>query len=619
MRFRALMVLVVMLTLYLIGACAHSQAPLFPTAPQISGNPADLQSVGGEFKPGHNLLGLWLITVNGESGEIIVIPARVADVHLNVLTFLEVGPCANCLKISNFEVDIDKNYLIDIQLTHPFADKPKFSGFDVRGIIMFNAGLTFEEFGKSISSLGKGTPELMNPDGYTTLYEPSTIGNGTAGYLKGKLTPALPNPTANLNGYKYYCDSIPHPDELADPVAIIDPTLVTERGVFRAGSVNTRRFKMKTNNPMFTFGYAVDASWEKPTEPVNIPSSFPIEANCTEAWLIQANMAAPLSTTIGAKANLIIDVYDWQGASTIDTVSVECAPPVLWEGIIEAVPTTGGPGTKRFTAELINEFGYLPPGSYQVLIQVTDTNSAPGALIDKTAWQVVRVPVIVNNPPVCSAIVSTHNPAIGEQVTFTDTSTDPQGQGDLKESWWDWDNDGTWDEEGFEVTHAFNAEGVYKVNHKVIDNAGAEATLPKPIELDVGLYVRLIEDLESKPENIEYRYLTRTAGYGTGGIINVGDLDGPWDFTTIDLSTPESSYKMVRKNDPEVSSFVNEFNVNTTHFMKSTNMYDPFLPVIYQAEYHYFGSTAERLYIYGFYDPYILGAAKFGPPDTEEN
>jgi hypothetical protein len=612
------MVLAVAFALLIVGACAHSQSPSIPTAPNTAGIIGQVDSTGSGFHPGHNLLGLWSVTVDSEQGTVLIVPVRVANVHLNVLSFLEIGPCTDCLDITHFEKDIDKNYLIDITLTHPFSTMPKFSGFDVRGICMFNAGLNFESFGQTLASLGQGTPELLNADGFTTLYMPATAGNGFQGYLKGKLAPPLPDPTATLNGYKYFCDSIPDPDDLTDPTELLDPAYVTDRGVFRAGEVNTRRYKMKSSNPIFTFGYAVDASWAKPTEPVTVPDSFPATANCPEAWLVQAEMAGPLATTAGATANLIIDIFDRQGAASISTVSVECAPPALWDGLITATKQAGGPGTQRYVAVVVNEFGYFPPGTYTALVRALDMQSSPGALIDNIAWQVVRIPVITNHPPSCAAEVSNPEPDIDEVITFTDTSTDLDGPGDLNESWWDWENDGTWDEEGFEADHSFDSEGIFKVNHKVIDNAGAEDDLNDPLQLDVGTFITLQEDLNCKPIDRDYRYLTLDDSYGTGGIINVSDLDGPWDFTTIGLAAPQASVLILDDSDSEVAGFVDEFNSNTTHFVKITGFFDPFLPVIYQAEYHYFSGSGDRLYIYGFYDPDLIGAAKFGPPDTDE-
>ena len=64
------------------------------------------------------------------------------------------------------------------------------------------------------------------------------------------------------------------------------------RGVFAAGAVNTRRYRIRfplDPEPEVIYGYAVDASWAAPivNPPVQIPADFPIEANQPEAFLVQ--------------------------------------------------------------------------------------------------------------------------------------------------------------------------------------------------------------------------------------------------------------------------------------------------------------------------------------------
>ena len=618
MRFRALMILAFALAPFILGACSQSLDSSHPVLPDTIYAESAESSGSGNMNSGHNLLGYWNITVDSDAGTADAVPVRQAEIHLNILTWLENGPCTDCLQITFFEKDIEKNLFIDISLTHPYPTEPKFSGFDVRGICMFTGGILFQESGLLASSNFSNNPELLNADGFSSLYHPGTAGNGFQGYIKGKLAPDIGWPDATVNGYKYFCDSIPDPLDLTDPAEVIDPSYVTDRGVFRAGEINTRRYKIKSSTPAFSFGYAVDASWDTPGQPIVVPDSFPQTANCPEAWHIETEMSAPLATTANATASLVIDVYDWQGAGTITDVNVEAGYPSLWDGLITATEDTGGSGTKRFVAELINEFGNFPPGDYPVMVQVNDTESVPGGLIDKTAWKLIFVTVVINNNPVCAAEVSNPEPDIGETITFTDTSTDPDGPGDLKESWWDLDWDGEFETEGFEVEHSFDSSGIYYVDHKIIDNANASDTLDSPMEFDVGLFITLAEDLAAKDIGVEYRYTTLDAPYSNGSVIDITDTDGPWDFTTIGLGTPANTLEIIDDGDIEVSGFINDFNLATTHFVKYSGFYDPFIPVIYQAENHYFSTGFDKLYVYGFHDPYLIGSAPIGPPDTVE-
>ena len=595
MRFRAVAFCVLASAIALIQACARGPAESTPTTPGPESPLLVHTTATGSLQPGHNLLGLWQISVDPEAGTFIAIPVRMADLHLNVLRWLELGPCTDCLWISDFEILPSKELRVQISLRHPFVD-PRLSGFDVRGICMFEGDEEFPNLGVVASTGLQGNPELINADGFTTLYNPTTDGHGFQGYSKGKMAPGFASPTATLNGYKvYFSDS--------------------NRRYFLAGDTLSADFIIRPPGGPFTFGYAVDASWEKPTQPVTVPDSFPITANSLEAYLIETELSTPLALTPGATSDLTIDVYDWQGESTLSTVHVE--GPYFWDGLIEATPDTGGPGTRRFTCEIVNEFGFVGSGVYPVLVRVFDTASQPGSLIDNTAWQIVKVNVIQNKLPQCGAEVSDPEPDPGELVTFTDTSTDPDGLDDLDESWWDWNNDTVWDEEGFEMTHAWDDPGVYYVNHKIIDKAGAADTLTQPLAIDVGLFITLQEDLDAKPNGRAYRYISLTTGYSSGSIINVDDPDGPWDFTDIGLISLTNFMSVIDDDDPEVEDFVDDFNPATTHFVKFTDMLDPFFPILYQAEYHHF--PTKKLYIYGFHDPLVIGSAIFGPPETPES
>jgi len=598
MRFRAQTSLLLLALLFLVGACARGKDPGAPTAPDpVPSRPVNIPTAG-TLQPGHNLLGYWEITIDSESGTWQIVPARLADIHLNVLSWLEYVPCTNCLKILNFEKLPNKDLQFDVELTHPFI-APNLTGFDVRGIAMFGGDFQFPALGLTASSNMEDNPELLNPDGHTTLYNPSTEGNGYQGYLKGKMAPSFAAPNAKLNAYKVY---------YSDP----------NRRYFLAGANLTSPTPYLIRSPLkvFTFGYAVDASWAKPTTPVNVPGSFPLAANSIEAYQISTGLSNSLASNEGATATLTIDVYDWQGVTTVGAVHVEA--PLFYDGLIEATPQPGGPATKRFTCELVNQYGFVPQGSYPICIRVLDTESitTPGALIDNIAYRIVQVPVIINHAPTCAAEVSNDEPEVGEEITFTDISTDPEGPGDLKESWWDFYGTGDW-VSGFVVKHTYDQPGVYPVNHRIVDNSGASDELDSPLLIDAGLFITLQEDYENKVPGTGYHYQSLDHTYDSGAVINVDDLDGPWDFTTAGLLLGSNWRRIIDDTDPEVAGFVDEFNENTTHFVKFENMFDPFFPVLYQAEYHHFASN--KLYIYGFYDPYLIGASPFGPPDTDEN
>ena len=589
MRFKALNLLVVVVALFMLNACSDN--PSDPVNPDLQSQSVTQPASSDSFS-GHYLLGYMEGMIDPSTGEYELAPVRMADVHLNILKFLETAPCTDCFKITSIQILPNHDITLDFTLTHPFPTQYiDLTIFDVRGIVMFDGDENFPEFGINASSTQQGNTILVGADGYTTLFNPGTEGNGVFGYYKGKITPP-DAPTANLNGYKVYYNSV-------------------NRRYFLAGTAETATYLVHPpSTDPFNFGYAVDCSWDIPTTPIVVPNSFPITANALEAYKIEATLNHGLATATGATATMTIDIYDWQGESTIQSLDVE--GPYFWTGLKTGTVVTGGPGDKRFEVELVNELNFVVAGERPVLIRVTDTESHPGEIIDNIAYQIVNVPVYTNHLPTCSAEVDIPEPDAGEMITFTDTSTDPDGIEDLIESWWDWNNDGTWDEEKKVATHTFSSNGIVYVNHMVKDAAGAEVELPDPMEFDIGMYITLNEDIMFKQPGMVFQYEALEANYSSGGIINLEDTNGPWDFTTIGLNTQDNYRRIIDDTDPEVAAFVVDFNPNTTHFIKFENMFDLLFDILYQAEYHYFAGNT--LYNYGFYEPTIVGSAAFNPP-----
>ena len=79
-----------------------------------------------------------------------------------------------------------------------------------------------------------------------------------------------------------------------------------------------------------------------------------------------------------------------------------------------------------------------------------------------------------NEPPSASFEVSPAYPVPGETVTFTSTSSDPDGR--ITSLAWDLDGDGRVDERGERVTWTYVERGAYRVRLDVSDNRGGSAT-----------------------------------------------------------------------------------------------------------------------------------------------
>ena len=303
--------------LTLIGvSCAKSDSPLKPPETQNTGAVASVSKDNT-----HYLWAYTLVSYDPATNDFEAIPLRNVADHWNVLKYLEQGPCTNCVSIKSAKRLINNNLLVTVQIKHPFPIA-NFTGFDVRGIAIFKGSQSFPTSGLKTSSGLKGEAELMNPDGFTTLYNPTTAGKGPGGlqgYLKGKMSAGLPDST--VNGYKMFNSPDPNP-----------------RNYLLAGTSVTNDFEIKLPTGPFVFGYAVDGSWVKPdVTPVENPNTdFSDEANCSEPWSVKVSEDAASSTLTnsGGKTTLEIHVFDHQGKDSYKTPVVECND--LFSGTVAA-------------------------------------------------------------------------------------------------------------------------------------------------------------------------------------------------------------------------------------------------------------------------------------------
>ena len=384
LRFLAFLLVV------LITGCSGGSNPVEPVPEPPSSNPQELpddyritESQNYHYPLLYNLI--YLDATDPDNVELEVVPLRETAMHLNILKFLEVGPCTDCFKVVGISYPEPGTINVDIEITHPFDD-PTLTAFDVRGIIMFNGDRYYPVIKKVISDTALGNGELLNPEGFTGLYYGSTLGfapGDLVGYFQGKLaTPVVP--TSEINGYIRHISDDP----------------ANTRNALYAGDSVTRTYSLKYPTGPVALGYAVDASWFMPVEvPVDDPmTDFGPEANCPEPWKIEV-FQEPVGdgmTFIGGEARLLIDVYDWQGMGTHELPVVEC--PELFAGIKTAEFLTPGDGYNRFEVIVANE-NLAEAGSYICLISLEDheNDSDLKPWLDLHAYQVVELMV---NPAV---------------------------------------------------------------------------------------------------------------------------------------------------------------------------------------------------------------------------
>jgi len=419
----------------------------------------------------HWLWGYFQGYYDEEAGTIEIIPTRDSSMHLNVLGYLEQWPCTNCLTVDIVGPSGHGSVLIDITIKNPFPGL-NLTVFDVRGIMMFDGSYTFTASGLTKPDPTAGDGSVANPDGWTSLYNYTTIGmdpTGIQSYLKGNLATPTP-PNALLNAYKRF---------------ITDDPLNTRRAMYAGGEVTVRYdfIPMGGGRP---FGYAIDASWAKPdSSPVIDPmEDFAPEANCPEAWKIDAE-----NITVGGASNesdLGVEVWwghcnDWGGEPPVLESEPLFSGPIV--GI--SVENFGDHGTYNFN--VINS-NAAEPGTYFGLISLRHCKSEEDPeWMDSTAYQIVEIEIIPidNEPPTAAASVDNDNPEADEEINFTDESTDPNGPEDIVE--WEWDfsyNAG----DGLQVdandqnpTWSYPVDGIYQVQLRVTDSMGQRDPLDEPL------------------------------------------------------------------------------------------------------------------------------------------
>lgn len=282
----------------------------------------------------HSTWGLFQFVADPDAGTLDITPLRAGNIHLNAVNFLEPGT------ISYITIEgppqFNGNILdVDISLRHPFLGLTQYTGFDVCGILITNGTLSGFNDESIVVAYNPVDTHLMNADGYSAWWNPTTFPPDPThpifGYLDGAM--GTPDSYADYNstvcGYKYFADDLGPTDSLGD----LD---LNNRGTFSAGQKNVRHYTIHLGNEGLTFNYAVDACWKMPmgSPPWSVPDSFSVSANRPESFYISVSEIGNTLYYVdeddkGGVLSLHITAYDWQGPVTIESVSVE------WPGLFD--------------------------------------------------------------------------------------------------------------------------------------------------------------------------------------------------------------------------------------------------------------------------------------------
>ncbi len=358
-RSRLILICILMVPLVLLNACGDGDSNQVqnPVIPSVGADDAGMSGSAG-----HHLWGYWMGYIPETHDSLELIPCRGAMIHVNTRRLLEVSPCTDCLTLENLVFDdIEQAITAEIQLRPPFPGLDKFTGFDVRAVVISDGSLFFPGMDATVPDVDWGDFTLVDPDGYTRLWNTLEFPEGSGPfkileYSRGNL--ASPGDfTGTVNPYIEYGQ---YP-----------------RNHFPAGGAMTRELWFKMVPGEIRFGYAIDVSWELPTvdPPVNIQFDFPSSANALEPIGYSYVNSVDCTDVVGSPGLTGMLLLDRQGWETVSTAHIEC--PEVWVGIIEADSinytgsTTDGDHLK-VEFSFTNELG-ASAGEYPVLIRVIDT------------------------------------------------------------------------------------------------------------------------------------------------------------------------------------------------------------------------------------------------------
>jgi len=237
-------------------------------------------------------------------------------------------------------------------MKHPFPGFPQYTGFDVKGIVMFRGSREYQSKKKyplypqnfRASWRLLGDPELMNADGFTYRWSEwydSGSDMPIFNYWPGKW--ANGTPTANVNGFlNFYSNE--------------------NRHMFECNAVVSRTYHIWLPPGPQEAGYAVEACWEPPlVTPVTKPADdFPITANQPEAYRAKfvINDGMPITdpyccnhggTKTVHEGRVEVDTWYWTNSNGEEPSGFQaahwCPPQQIGDctGGCETFPTDGPP------------------------------------------------------------------------------------------------------------------------------------------------------------------------------------------------------------------------------------------------------------------------------------
>ena len=278
------------------------------------------------------------------------------------------------------------------------------------------------------------------------------------------------------------------------------------------------------------------------------------------AWLIRAEGTAG-GTTLNMPPTASITASTTQAAVN-QSISFDGSASRDPDGTITAYAWNFGDGTTANQATA--QHAYASPGSYTVVLTVTDDEGATGQA--STQINVASD----NNPPVAHITASKIQAEINEAITF-DASGSTDSDGSVASYAWTFGDGGTSTEQV--ATHAFTQAGSYNVQLTVTDDEGATDktsiridVLAEPSRLTVTPLTGRLAPGESQVITVTYDATSQVEGTYTGQVnlnTNGGNFIIPVTVL-VSQSVGSESVAEVPEQFALEQNFPNPFNPETT-------------------------------------------------------
>jgi len=369
--------ILVLIEVIMISVSCSKTSPVLPTDIDSNSGSRPIETV---INDNTHMWGLWEVHISPETGEAEIIPLRGAAFTANVNEFVDAGKPSNLI-FNNLVIEYEGDNTevsLDVGLRHPFPGLDMYTGFDVIGVFMGDAGTVFPSSGLGIQD--ESEPRLNNPDGFTRWFNcPEFKSAGESmpllGYNPGKLGTPGYEPDSELNAYRYFCDGLDK-DESAFDYLVLNPE---DRGNFLPGSTNYRHYELTFPGiNEIVFQYAVIANWEEPSGNGSDLNEFPSGANADEARVIAVEDHSTAwfnEDEVTCGGNFILDItpYDWSASysGVMEEYEVKCySDGWAGNGAVDMTPVDSGTNTYTFRMDVPAE-GLTSSDPVKVWIEIT--------------------------------------------------------------------------------------------------------------------------------------------------------------------------------------------------------------------------------------------------------